>query len=135
MVTPGTRDEMVPRGRLILSALLLVYHPAVAAVRVMTDISALPVRGTPLALGIVARFIVAATSIAAGRALGRRLGADGLALAALTLSCALDMTVYFTSIFPNNRRPGDTPFYVAASLLYHTGWITYLWRTRPRESP
>ena len=46
----------------------------------------------------------------------------------------MDLVVYETAIFPNNRMPGDTPFYVAASLAYHLGWIIYLWRSTPPES-
>jgi len=136
MGTDDKPDDVISRGRLILAGLLLVYHPALSAVRVTTEIASLAVRGTPLAIGLVARLLVAAVCFAAGRALiGRTPGADGLAQAALFLSCGLDMVVYFTTIFPNNRMPGDTPFYVVASLLYHAGWLIYLRRATRPESP
>ena len=40
------------------------------------------------------------------------------------------VVVYTTPYFPNNRMPGDTPFYVAASLAYHGAWLAYLFRSR-----
>lgn len=136
MVTSGADDNVVGRGRLILSGLLLIYHPAVAALRIATDVAALPVRGTPLALGMVARLLVTAVGFSAGMALlKRRPGADGFAQIALILSALFDLVVYSTSIFPNNRAPGDTPVYAAVSLVYHAAWIIFLRRSRPRGLP
>jgi hypothetical protein len=40
------------------------------------------------------------------------------------------MFVYLTPYFPNNRLPGDTPFYVAGSLAYSGVWLMYLVRSR-----
>jgi hypothetical protein len=127
---------MIERGRPILAVLLLVWHPASAALRVAMELGAVPVRGAPLAIGMVARLLVVGVGVAAGIALfNRRPGADSLAQAALVLSSVMDLVVYTTSIFPNNRMPGDTPLYIGASLLYHSAWIIYLRRSTPRESP
>ena len=53
-----------------------------------------------------------------------------LAQAALTLSAALDLVVYLTPYYPNNRAPGDTPLFVAASLGYYAAWMIYLTTSR-----
>ena len=136
MLTSGTDDNVVGRGRLILSGLLLIYHPAVAALRIATDVAALPIRGLPLAIGMVARLLVTAIGFSAGMALLKRgPGADRFAQLALILSLLFDLVVYSTSIFPNNRAPGDTPLYAAASIVYHMAWIIFLRRSKPRELP
>ncbi len=121
---------------LLLCVLLLVWQPinlALVASRVVDQIA---YRGLPLALVLVGRVLVAALGVDAGIALaGRRAGAVGLAKAALVASAAADVVVYTTSYFPSNRMPGDTPFYVAASLAYHGLWLTYLFRSkRVRET-
>ena len=65
--------------------------------------------------------------MAAGRALQNvQPGALALARTALLASAATDVFVYTTSYFPNNRLPGDTRYYVAATLAYHGGWLAYL---------
>ena len=56
-----------------------------------------------------------------------------MAKASLALSAATDVFVYTTSYFPNNRIPGDTPFYVAASLAYYSAWMAYLVRSKRVE--
>jgi hypothetical protein len=38
--------------------------------------------------------------------------------------------VYTTPYFPSNRFPGDTTFYVVASLAYHGAWLAYLARSK-----
>jgi hypothetical protein len=69
--------------------------------------------------------------MAAGRALQTvQPGAVTLGKAALVASAATDVFVYTTPYFPNNRMPGDTIYYVAASLAYHGAWLVYLWRSR-----
>jgi hypothetical protein len=116
---------------LLLSRLLIVAHPLLFAAVAPGWVAALPIRGRPLALMLVARLMVTGVGIAAGVALTRRqAGAVTLALVALALSGALDLFMLTTSYVPNNRMPGDTPFYIAASLAYHSGWIVYLLRSR-----
>jgi hypothetical protein len=87
----------------------------------------LSVRGLPLVILLVARLLVTGIGVAAGLALaGRRMGAPVLAQAALWLSALVALVTYLTPYFPNNRMPGDTPLYVAGSLIYHAAWILYL---------
>src|SRR5262245_60047899 len=99
-------------------------------------LAALPVRGTSLALVSIVRFAVAGLGMGAGMALfNQRAHAVGLTKWALALSAAMDLFIYNTSYVPNNRVPGDTPLYVAASLAYHAAWILYLFRSsRVRET-
>jgi len=116
---------------LLLSRLLVVGHPLLFASIAPGWIAALPIRGTPLAIVLVARLLVAAAGLAAGIALTRRHpGAVRLAAAALAAAGLLDLFTLTTSYVPNNRAPGDTPFYIAASLAYHGGWMVYLARSR-----
>jgi hypothetical protein len=116
---------------LLLSRLLIVAHPIRFGLAASAWIAALPIRGIPLAAVLMARLLVTAAGIAAGIALTRRhQGAVTLAVTAVALSGAMDVFVYSTSFVPNNRAPGDTPFYMAASLAYHGGWIAYLLMSR-----
>jgi hypothetical protein len=111
----------------IFCLLLIVWGPLQLALTVSNAISALEVRGLSLGLIIAVRVFVVAFGMAAGLALWSRRGpALTLARASILLSAATDVFVYLTPYFPNNRRPGDTPFYVAATLLYWTAWWCYL---------
>ena len=115
----------------LLSRLLLVWEPLNLAAAAPVAITALPIRGVPLALTLVLRLVVAGIGIAAGLALAdRRPGAVRLAKASLALSAATAVFVYATPYFPNNRMPGDTPLYVAGSLAYYGAWFLYLSRSR-----
>lgn len=135
MPTPGTRSDATPIGQLILGGLLLAWHPLSAMVHIATDVGALPIRGIGLAFGILARLLVVGVGVGAGITLvGRRPEAVRFALTAMVLSGLLDLFVYTTPIFPNNRMPGDTPFYIAGSAAYHLVWIIYLLRATRRES-
>ena len=115
---------------LLLAALLIVWHPLSLGLVASSALEALPLRGLPLALVLLLRVVVTAIGIAAGLALaGRRPGAVGLAKVSLALSAATDVFVYTTPYFPNNRLPGETPYYVAASLIYYGAWLAYLIRS------
>ena len=97
------------------------------------DISALEAWVIPLYMAVilVVRMIVTAIGVAAGLALSnRQAGAVTLAKLALGASAAIDLFVYTTPYFPNTRVPGDTIYYIAASLAYHAAWLTYLFRSR-----
>jgi hypothetical protein len=128
MADANQRDRTGVRGwLLVLCGLLLVWHPLDFALVASGALEALPRRGVALALVLLLRLIVTALGIAAGIALlARRPAAVGLAIAALLSSAAVDLFVYTTPFFPNNRMPGDTPWYIAASLAYHAAWIVYL---------
>jgi hypothetical protein len=123
------------RGRvggwlLVLCLLLLVWQPFSLALVASSALDSLAVRGLPLALVLLMRVFVAAFGIAAGLALARRRpGAVALAKLSLIMSAAADVFVYTTPYFPNNRPPGTTPFYVAASLAYSGMWLVYLIRS------
>jgi len=129
-------NEHAPRSGvggwlLVLCLLLLVWQPLSIALVASSALDALAIRGLPLALIMLMRLGVAAVGIAGGLALvKRRPGAVTLAKAALVLSAAADLLVYTTPYFPSNRLPGTTPIYIAASISYSAGWITYLTRSR-----
>jgi hypothetical protein len=121
---------------LLLCRLLILFHPLSLAVTAAGALTALSVRGAPVAAVLVLRLGVVGFGMAAGRALQNiQTGALQLARTALLLSAATDVFVYTTSYFPNNRFPGDTKYYVAASLAYHSAWLAYLaFSKRVRET-
>ena len=129
---PGTRvSGGTPSGvggwLLVLCGLLIVWQPVSLGLVASGALDALPVRGLPLALVLMARLLVTAFGIAAGLALlSRRPAALTMAKVSLVASAALDVFVYTTHYFPNNRLPGDTPLFIAVSLAYYTIWIAYL---------
>ena len=127
----GDGPQGISGWLLLLCGLLLVWGPVSLGLVAANALSALSVRGFPLAVVIAVRIVVAAFGIAAGMALfTRRSGAVTLAKLALMLSAATDVIVYATPYFPNNRMPGDTPFYVVASLAYHGLWLAYLFNSK-----
>lgn len=115
---------------MLLCRLLLVYQPLSLALSASAALNSLPTRGPRVLVAIAIRVIVTGVNVAAGLALTNRAPtAVTLARVALTLSAACDVFILTTSFYPNNRPPGDTPFYVAATLLYHGLWIAYLSRS------
>jgi hypothetical protein len=115
---------------LVLCRLLIVGHPLTLAVTAPNALNAVALRGAAVAVVLVVRLLVVAFGVAAGRAL-QNIRPDGVGLAktALLLSAATDVFVYTTPYYPNNRLPGDTTLYVAASLVYHGAWLAYLYRS------
>jgi hypothetical protein len=93
-------------------------------------LQALPIRGWRLALLLAVRVAVTAVGFAAARAIwDRRPVAPDLTRAAILLSAVVQLFIYATSIAPNNRMPGDTPYYMALTILVHGGWLLYLVRS------
>lgn len=120
----------------VFCAWLAIWQPVNLAAAAAEGVLALPIRGWPLGLLLVVRVIVTAVGLAAARSIWeRREGAMTLARTAVVLSGAAQIFVYATSIAPNNRVPGDTPLYVAATVIVHVGWLIYLARSaRVRNS-
>ena len=114
---------------LLLSRLLIVYLPLNLAVAAMNGLNAVSVRGSVVLVILAIRGGVTAVGVAAGLALSNG-HANGVALAkvALILSAGVDLFVYTTPYFPSNRTPGDTIYYIAASLAFHGAWLVYLFR-------
>jgi hypothetical protein len=122
--------ETVGGWLLLLCRLLVVFHPLSLAITASGALSSLSARGTAVALILILRLVVVGFGMAAGRALQTlQPGAVTLAKAALLASAATDVFVYATPYFPNNRPPGDTVYYIAASLAYHGAWLAYLARS------
>jgi hypothetical protein len=130
MSEPAVGGSGVGGWLLILCRLLLVYQPLSLAVSATTALNSLPTRGPKLLVAIAVRVLVTGVSVAAGLALTNRTpGAVSLAKFALVLSAACDLFILTTSFYPNNRPPGDTPLYVAATLAFHGLWLAYLFRS------
>jgi hypothetical protein len=115
----------------VLCRMLIVFHPLSLAITASSVLNALFLRGAPVAIVLLLRLAVVAFGVAAGRMLQNlRPGAVEIARLALLASAALDVFVYTTPYFPSNRIPGDTKFYLIASLAYHGAWIAYLARSK-----
>ena len=115
---------------LLLSRLLLVWQPLNLAVAAASALNALALRGWLLGALLVLRVGVTGFGMAAALALqGLRPGAVTMARAAVAASALTDLLVYSTPYFPNNRPPGDTMLYAAASLAIHAIWLAYLFRS------
>jgi hypothetical protein len=140
MAEPAEVEHLRPAGvggwLLLLCRLLVVFHPLSLAVTASGALNAVAVRGTAVVLILILRLVVVGFGMAAGRALQTlQPGAVTLARLALAASAATDLFVYTTPYFPSNRLPGDTVYYVAASLAYHGAWLGYLARsTRVRST-
>jgi hypothetical protein len=115
---------------LILSRLLLIYQPVSLAISASTALNSLPTRGPKVLVAVAVRVIVTGVCVAAGLALTNLApAAVALTRTALVLSAAADIFVLTTPFYPNNRPPGDTPVYVAATLTCHAVWLLYLARS------
>lgn len=115
---------------LILCAYLAIWQPVNLAAAAVRWVSALAVRGWPLGALLSLRVVVVAIGVAAARSIvSRRPGALPLSLSALLLTMTTDLVVFATAIAPNNRVPGDTPWYVAGTIVFHAAWLWYLWRS------
>ena len=115
----------------LLSFLLIVWEPIGFAVVASGSLNAVQVRGHGVTLVLLARLVATAACIGAGRSLlARQPWALTLAKAALTGSAAVQIFAAVTPYFPSNRPPDQTPFVVAAILVYYGGWTTYLLMSR-----
>lgn len=127
----GANERTAGGWLIVLCAWLGVWQPVNLAVAAAEALAALPVRGWPLAVLMIGRIAVTAVGFAAARLLwDGRPAAAALARVAVLLSGVSQLFVYVTSIAPNNRRPGETPLYIALTILVHAGWLVYLARSR-----
>jgi peptidoglycan/LPS O-acetylase OafA/YrhL len=116
---------------LVFGVLLLIWQPLSLALTAPHAIDELPLRGPGLAIILAVRVLAAGGGIAAALALfGRRAGAISLAKASLVFSAAVDLLVYATPYYPNNRPPGDTTIILIVSLSYYVFWLSYLFRSK-----
>jgi hypothetical protein len=116
---------------LVLGVLLLVWQPLNLALAAPHAIDQLSLRGPGLAVVLALRLLAAGGGIAASLALfGRRPAAVSLAKGSLVFSAAVDVLVYATPYYPNNRPPGDAAIILIASLAYYVVWLSYLFRSK-----
>jgi hypothetical protein len=111
--------------------LLLVWQPFSLSLTTAGRLEDLSLRGPGFAVVLVARFFAAALGIAAGLSLlQRRPGAVTIARASLIFSAAVDIFVYATPWYPNNRPPGYATLILVGSLAYYVAWFAYLARSK-----
>jgi hypothetical protein len=129
-ITPAA-DPPIGGWLLLLCLLLLIWQPLNVGLTASRTLNSLALGGLPVALVLVLRLLVAGLGIAAALALlNRRTGAVNFARGALVVSAATDLFVELTPYTPLNRAPGETPVFVAASLIYYGAWLLYLSRSR-----
>jgi uncharacterized protein DUF2569 len=130
MPATDARPSGVGGWLLILSRLLIVYQPVSLAISASAALNSFPTRGPKVLVAVAVRVAVTGVCVAAGMALTNRSpSAVPLTRVALLLSAACDVFILTTPFYPNNRPPGDTPFYVAATVIYHAVWLVYLGRS------
>lgn len=132
---PSNEAERRPHGiggwLQVLIRMLTLWHPILYGLSAAQATNAIPVRGSALVVVIVGRLLVVAYGMAAGMALrSTRSSAVRLALSSLVVSAATDVFLFTTTRYPSNRMPGETPLYVAATIVYYTAWIAYLLRSK-----
>ena len=116
---------------LLLCVLLLVWQPFSLALTTAGRLDDLSLRGSGLAMILVARLFAAGLGIAAGLSLFQRTaGAVSIAKASLVFSAAVDVLIYATPYYPNNRPPGDATLILIGSLAYYAVWLAYLSRSK-----
>ena len=130
MDTEPDRETSIGGWLLVLCGCLAVWQPLKLAAVAIASIAALPIRGWPLGALLVTRIAIAALGLGAVISIfDRKPIALPMTKAALLLSGTMELFVYSTSFFPNNRLPGTTPFYIAWAVLFHGGWLLYLLRS------
>jgi len=116
---------------LLLCVLLLVWQPFSLSLTTAGRLENLSLRGPGFALVLVVRFFAAALGIAAGLSLlQRKPGAVTIARASLIVSAGVDVFVYATPWYPDNRPPGDATLILIVSLAYYGAWLAYLSRSK-----
>lgn len=116
---------------LLLCLLLLVWQPIDLSLTTAGRLEDLSLRGPGFAFVLLARLFAAALGIAAGLSLlQRKPGAVTIARTSLVFSAAVDVLVYATPWYPNNRPPGDATIVLVASLAYYALWLAYLSRSK-----
>jgi hypothetical protein len=116
---------------LVLCGLLLVWQPLNLSLTMAGLVDELRLRGSGLAVTLLARLLAAGLGIAAGLSLFQlKPGAVTIARTSLTFSAIVDVIVYATPYSPSNRPPGDATIILVASLVYYGAWFAYLSRSK-----
>ena len=111
----------------MLCAFLLLWQPLSVGLTASATLDAVLIRGFAAIAILFLRLVVTAVGVGAGLALlGRRPGAVAFARLSLLASAATDLFVYLTPYYPNHRAPGETPYWVAGTVLVYGGWLAYL---------
>ena len=129
--TAGREPRAIGGWLLVLCLGLLFWEPLNLGLAGANALAAISVRGLPVAVMLLVRVAVAALGIGAGLSLLARRGpAVALAKASLVISAATHMFVALTPYFPSQRRPGDLPIDVAATVVVYGAWFAYLHRSK-----
>ena len=111
----------------MLCAFLLLWQPVSVGLAASADLDAVMIRGFAAMAILFIRLVVTAVGVGAGLALlGRRQGAVAFARLSLLASAATDLFIYLTPFYPSHRAPGETPLWIAGTIIVYGGWLAYL---------
>ena len=116
---------------MVLCAVLLLWRPFDFVFELLQSLSSIGMRGVPGVLELLFHGVVAATSVAAVRALSSRLPiAPALAAVALIGSAvATVQTLYWTAL-PHQTIPGTEALLSTIAVAHASIWLIYLKRSR-----
>jgi hypothetical protein len=124
--------RVVPRGWvLVLGVVLLLWRPFDFALELPAVLPSLATRGTLGALELLFHGVVAATAVAAVRALwGPMPSARTFAAIGLIASAAASVQSLYWSVLPHQTMPSDKPLIAGAAIVHALVWLAYLARSR-----
>jgi hypothetical protein len=115
----------------LLCVVLLLLGPANFALELAGALPSLGMRGTPGAIELLWHGAVAATAMAAVRALwSTSPSAPRLALIAIVGTTVATVQSLYWSVLPRQTMPGDEPWVAAIAVAHGAFWLTYLTTSR-----
>jgi len=117
------------RFRAILSAILFLFEPFLAAGLLLRIGSTIFHRDAATFGGVAVRILLALASVAAAISLrSERPHADRLAIIVLAASAVFAVVQYFTRVLPTSVAPDLAPFITAGIVIHHSAWVIALLR-------
>jgi len=124
---PNHQVTKLPNSLRLLCAFLLLVQPLAVGLSAAAVLDAAMILGFAAMALLVLRLVVTAVGVGAGLALvGRRIGAVSFARVSLIASAATDLMIYITPYYPSRRAPGETPLWIAGTVILYGGWLAYL---------
>jgi hypothetical protein len=115
----------------LLCVALLLWRPLDFAMELAGTLPSLGMRGVPGVIELLWHGAVAATAVAAARALWAEIPAGPpLAAIAVTASAVASVQSQYWSVLPHQTMPGDERLLAMLSIVHAAFWLVYLARRR-----
>ena len=112
---------------ILLGVFLLVWQPLSVGLTSAATLDVAINRGADAITILIVRLVVTAIGVGAGLALiSRRAAAVPFVRLSLVASAATDLFIYLTPYYPNHRAPGETPLWIAGTLVLYGGCLLIL---------